>query len=76
MEHPDEDRHEIPIDQRWDVTLACLDELQNQVQADGEIDGIGLAGGGGGLYPLDANEQPFMNGIPLLDERGKGILER
>ena len=84
MEHPAEDRHEIPIDQRWGVTLECLDELRDRIEehranrrrADEGIDGIGLAGGGGGLYPLDANREPFMNGIPLLDERGKGIIDR
>lgn len=76
MEHPSEDRHEIPIEQRWSRMMDCLDELLNQIYPHEEIDGIGLAGGGGGLYPLDVNKEPFMNGIPLLDERARGVLER
>jgi L-xylulokinase len=72
MVHPTEDRREIPIDQRWEFVFECLDELEAQIQ--GEIDGIGLAGGGGGLYPLDADGRPAMNGVPLLDERTRGGL--
>lgn len=76
MEHPSDGHHEIPIKQRWSLVMDCLDELHDQLGPDARIDGIGLAGGGGGLYPLDADEEPFMNGIPLLDERAKGLLER
>jgi L-xylulokinase len=75
MEHPTEDRNEIPIEARWEVVLDCLDGLQDQIHPEG-VDGIGLAGGGGGFYPLDADEEPFTNGIPLLDERAKGLIER
>ena len=76
MEQPGEGRREIPIERRWEHTLECLDELRERLRPNEKIDGIGLAGGGGGLYPLDANEEPFMNGIPLLDERARGILDR
>ena len=76
MEHPSDDRHEIPIDQRWELTLDCLDELLNTVEQEQSVSAIGLAGGGGGLYPLDADREPFINGIPLLDGRSRGILER
>jgi L-xylulokinase len=75
MEHPTENRHEIAIKQRWNIVLDCLSELQSQVKLQ-EINGIGLAGGGGGLYPLNADKQPFMNGIPLLDGRAKPILKQ
>ena len=72
MIHPSDDRTEIPIEQRWEIVLECLDELESDV--DGEIEGIGLAGGGGGLYPLGADGEPAMNGVPLLDERTRGGL--
>jgi len=76
MEHPSDDRHEISIGQRWELTLDCLDELLNRIEEEQPVTAIGLAGGGGGLYPLDENREPFMNGIPLLDGRSRGILER
>ncbi|KTG11459.1 hypothetical protein AUR64_04180 [Haloprofundus marisrubri] len=76
MKHPSDDRHEIPIEERWDLTMDCLASLTDQISQSGDIDCIGLTGGGGGLYPLDENEEPFMNGIPLLDERAKGVLRR
>ncbi|MFD1641930.1 FGGY-family carbohydrate kinase [Halohasta litorea] len=69
-----EDRHEIPIGERWDLLLECLSELRSQT-GDEPVEGIGLGGGGGGLYPLDENREPFMNGIPLLDERAMGIIQ-
>lgn len=76
MEHPSEDHHEIPIKQRWRLVLECLDKLLDKTYPRTEVDAIGLAGGGGGLYPLDTNEEPFMNGIPLLDKRAKGLLDQ
>lgn len=76
MEHPGENRHEIPIGQRWDSVIDSLDRLTDAMPDHGEVDAIGLAGGGGGLYPLDSDEQPFMNGISLLDGRAKRIRDR
>jgi L-xylulokinase len=68
MLHPSDDRTEIPIAERWGIVLECLDELADRIPTDG-IDGIGLAGGGGGLYPLGADGEPAMHGVPLLDQR-------
>lgn len=76
MKNPSEDRHEIPIDERWELVMQCLDDLLDRTPSDRDIEAVGLAGGGGGLYPLDENAEPFMNGIPLLDERAKDLLER
>jgi L-xylulokinase len=73
MEQPTDDRLEIPIVDRWTVVLECLDELESQLDG-APIDGIGLAGAGGGLYPLDADGRPVRNGIPALDERTRGGL--
>jgi len=73
MVYPSDDRREIPIEQRWDVVLSCLDELASRIQSDA-VAGIGLAGGGGGLYPLDADRRPVTNGVPILDERTRGGL--
>lgn len=67
------DHHEIPIGERWELLVECLSELRSKV-GDGPIEGIGFGGGGGGLYPLNGNKEPFMNGIPLLDERAMGLL--
>ena len=72
MIHPSDDRTEIPIEERWRIVLECLDELENDIEE--TVDGIGLAGGGGGLYPLDSEGEPVMNGVPLLDERTRGGL--
>jgi len=74
MVHPEDDRTEIPIEERWGIVLECLDEIQSQVQPARGFDGIGLAGGGGGLYPLDSGGEPLRNGTPLLDERTRGGL--
>jgi L-xylulokinase len=74
MEHPTENRSEIPIEGRWQVVLECLDELEGQIDDAGDIDAIGLAGAGGGLYPLDANGRPVTNGVVALDERTRGGL--
>ena len=72
MIHPNDDRTEIPIDRRWRAVSRCLDDLEDGIE--GTVDGIGLAGGGGGLYPFDADGEPVMNGVTLLDERTRGRL--
>ncbi len=76
MVHPSANRTEISIEHRWEIVIDCLDQLETLVDPTDGFDGIGFAGGGGGLYPLDVDGEPFMNGIPLLDERAMDLYTR
>jgi L-xylulokinase len=76
METPEKGWFEIPIEKRWEVVLDCLDELESQLRPYDRIDGIGLAGAGGGLYLLDEDKEPIRSGITLLDERARDIYDR
>jgi L-xylulokinase len=70
MEQPADGWLAIPIEERWDAVLTCLDEVTDRT--DGTVRGIGLAGAGGGLYPLDGDYNPVRDGVPALDERTRG----
>ncbi len=72
MEQPADGWLAIPIQERWDAVLECLRGVRNRI--DEPVRGIGLAGAGGGLYPLDADGRPVRDGIPALDERTRGGL--
>ncbi|PSP92634.1 hypothetical protein BRC91_12385 [Halobacteriales archaeon QS_4_62_28] len=60
----------IPIEDRWDTVVTCLKAVADGI--DQPVRGIGLAGAGGGLYPLDADCDPVRDGIPALDGRTRG----
>lgn len=76
MATPKKGWFEIPIEERWEVVLETLDELESKLRPYDSIDGIGLAGAGGGLYLLDEDKEPIRNGITLLDERAQSTYER
>lgn len=70
MDQPADGWLAIPIEERWDAVLTCLEEVVDSIGS--TVQGIGLAGAGGGLYPLNADCDPVRDGVPALDERSRG----
>ncbi|AXI76265.1 FGGY-family carbohydrate kinase [Peterkaempfera bronchialis] len=69
-------RHEVDMAVLADTVLTLLEELAAKLAADGYVPaGIGVAGHGNGLYPVDAELRPVGAAIASSDSRAQRIVE-
>ncbi|NNE89973.1 MAG: hypothetical protein HKN27_18050, partial [Silicimonas sp.] len=64
---------ELPMEEVWEATLACLKGVVAKVDADA-VQSIGVCAQGDGLWMLDADLQPVRNAILWNDARASDYI--
>ncbi len=68
---------ELDMDAQWELAARLVGEaLARARDAAGEapVDGVGVSGHGGGLYPVDAAGRPVRPAITSMDDRAAGVV--
>jgi L-xylulokinase len=66
---------EIGMDEQWALAASVIREALSRAGArDGMVDGVGVSGFGGGLFPLDSSGRPVRAAITSMDSRASGVV--
>jgi len=67
---------EIDMDGQWTLAAGLIKEaLAKAGIGDGKVDGVGVSGHGGGLYPIDSSGRPARAALSSMDSRSSAIVE-
>jgi L-xylulokinase len=67
---------EIDMTEQWELAAGLIKAVLGKAGIrDGRVEGVGVSGHGGGIYPLDASGLPARAAITSMDTRSAGIVE-
>jgi L-xylulokinase len=70
------DASEIDMAEQWALAAGLIKAVLGKAGIrDGRVDGVGVSGHGGGIYPIDASGRPARAAITSMDSRSAGIVE-
>ena len=74
---PAPDHHEVDLEELWQTVSAVIKDTLEQPQVrPADVNAIGIAGHGHGLYALDVDGDPVRPGIKSTDNRATVIVEK
>jgi L-xylulokinase len=68
---------ELDMEAQWALAARLVGEAlarAREAGGDAPIDGVGVSGHGGGLYPIDADGRPVRPAITSMDDRAAGVV--